>query len=389
VPHVGVHLDVVPHHGGAFQYVESVVRGLAPLGARGWRLTAFARHRAWRAALPPEFECVVRERTPIASMPSAILRRLDGSCRGARRAGRLDPLVRRIDAAGCDLVLFPSQEGAAYATAARTLVTIHDLMHRYERHFDEYRGREYDRRERHYRCVCATAAGILVDSDLGKRQVVESYGVSPDRIFVLPYAASEDLERGAACDVRAKYGLERPYVFYPAQFWEHKNHVPLLEAIHALRARSIDVGLVLCGAPKNGYRRVVRRIRELGLGAYVRILGYVPAADVPALYRGAAATAFVSSIGPTNIPPLEAMRLGSPLVVSNAYAMPDQVGDAALLVDPRNPADIAEKLASVLTDAPLRRTLVERGLARSARWTQARFGERLRQIVVELVTLRA
>ncbi len=97
------------------------------------------------------------------------------------------------------------------------------------------------------------------------------------------------------------------------------------------------------------------------------------------------ATVFVSLIGPTNIPPLEAMLLGSPLIVSNIYAMPEQVGDAALLVDPRNPDDIAAAMARAWTDEPTRRMLIDRGRERSARWTGAHFGARLREIVGDLV----
>jgi glycosyltransferase involved in cell wall biosynthesis len=104
------------------------------------------------------------------------------------------------------------------------------------------------------------------------------------------------------------------------------------------------------------------------------------------LYRHAVATVFVSLIGPTNIPPLEAMFVGSPLVISNAYAMPEQVGDAALLVDAKDPGDIAAKIQRVWEDETTRKQLVEKGLARSRLWTQEEFGARLRTIIVGLVT---
>ncbi len=143
--------------------------------------------------------------------------------------------------------------------------------------------------------------------------------------------------------------------------------------------------LVMTGSPRDAHDRIVCRIAELGLSEDVRILGHVPNADMAALYRNAVATVFVSLIGPTNIPPLEAMTMGSPLVVSNIYAMPELVGDAALLVDPRNADDIADKIERIWTDADLRALLAEKGLARSAAWTQEDFGLRLREIIQTVV----
>ena len=128
----------------------------------------------------------------------------------------------------------------------------------------------------------------------------------------------------------------------------------------------------------------VARIEELGLSDDVSILGYVPNEDIAALYRHALATVFVTQIGPTSIPPLEAMAVGSPLIVSDIYAMPEQVGDAALLVDPNSVEDIADKIERVWVDAALRRQLVEKGLARAAMWTEEHFGARLREIVADV-----
>jgi glycosyltransferase involved in cell wall biosynthesis len=385
MPHVGVYLRVEPNAGGSYQYVLSVLRGLEPLRAAGWRLTAFAHDESWRAELPDGFSLVHCRGSADGALPSLVFRRLVTSPAAARLAGGLDPTIRLIDGAGCDLVVFPGQDAAAYQTRTRALATVHDLMHRYESQFEEYHRGEYEGRERHYRRLCVNAAGILVDSELGRRHVVESYSVSPDKVFVLPFAPPEYLERSPRVDVRAKYGLFERYLFYPAQFWEHKNHLRLLEAVARAKRDALAPKLVLCGSRKNAYDRVVSAIATLGLAADVKILGYVPNEDMRSLYEEAVATVFVSRIGPTSIPPLEAMFVGCPLVLSNIYANPEQVGDAALLVDPTSTEEIADAIARVWTDEGTRRELVERGRARSARWTSADFGERLRQVVGAMV----
>ena len=83
------------------------------------------------------------------------------------------------------------------------------------------------------------------------------------------------------------------------------------------------------------------------------------------------------------------MAVGSPLIVSDLYAMPEQVGDAALLVNPNSTEDIADKIELLWSDAALRRQLVAKGLARSANWTQEHFGARLREIVRSVVGISA
>ena len=352
--HVGVNLAAPPESGGTYQYGLSVVRGLDPRRS-GWEATAFVQDPAWRSVLPPEFQHGNGALTPrVPRLLDAAYRRIDRTVGAHRRRPFVLPGIRALDRSACDLIVFPSQESASCQTRRPALVAIHDLMHRYESHFEEYQGGVFARRERHYRSICAAAAGILVDSELGKRQVIESYGVHPEKVFVLPFAPPSYLAESGEVDVRAKYGLPEQYLFYPAQFWEHKNHLRLVEALAVAKGRGLPVKLVLAGSRKNAYDRVVSRIEALGLSQDVTILGYVPNEDMAALYRQAMATVFVSLIGPTNIPPLEAMAVGSPLIVSNIYAMPEQVGDAALLVDPNSAEDIADKIELLWVDAALR-----------------------------------
>ena len=101
-------------------------------------------------------------------------------------------------------------------------MAVHDLMHRYESHFEEYQGKVFARRESHYRSICAAAAADPGGLELGKRQVIESYDVQPGKVFVLPFAPPSYLAESREVDVRAKYGLPEQYLFYPAQFWEHR-----------------------------------------------------------------------------------------------------------------------------------------------------------------------
>jgi glycosyltransferase involved in cell wall biosynthesis len=166
-------------------------------------------------------------------------------------------------------------------------------------------------------------------------------------------------------DVILKYGLESKYIFYPAQFWEHKNHINLLKSIKILKERGLNVNLVLVGSQKNNYKKVLLQIKDLGISENVRILGYISNSELLSLYRNAVGMVFVSFLGPTNIPPMEAMVTGCPLICSDAYAMPEQVGSAGLLINPRDPLDIANKIEKIWNDAKLREELSKLGEEKS------------------------
>jgi glycosyltransferase involved in cell wall biosynthesis len=269
----------------------------------------------------------------------------------------------------------------------RSLVSIHDLMHRYERRFPESSsGIQYRFREYKYRNICRWTDGVLVDSELGRQQVMESYGMPSERIHVLPYIAPRYMQAAtppAGFDKR--YRLPSKFIFYPAQFWGHKNHERLIQAVASIKGELLDLKLVLSGSEKNAYPAVVALVRELGLEEDVLFLGYVPDEDMPELYRRARALIMPTFYGPTNIPPLEAFTVGCPVAVSGIYGMPEQVGDAALLFNPESVDDIADSIHRLWVDDTLCSRLAAAGKARIANWGQEQFNQRFR-LILDAVT---
>lgn len=387
---IGLYLDFPPEGGGAFQYAQTVLEGLASLHPSRYEIVVAHTHLAWAAKLERFGDRLAHFQLHEGRQEFLI--------RTALRFGlplplwrwaapRVHAFTRRLLSQSCDLWFFPAQDVWTYAIPAPSLGVIHDLMHRHERGFPEVSSFGlFRRRERHYRRLCGHALGILVDSEIGKRQTVEAYGPSPDKIHVLPFVApayiyAEDLPAG----FDQRYRLPERFVFYPAQFWEHKNHIRLLRALAAIRNSVPDLHLVLAGSRKNAYARVLAEIERLRLGDRVHLLGYVHDEDMPELYRRALALVMPTFFGPTNIPPLEAMAVGCPMAVSGIYAMPEQVGDAALLFDPRSEDEIAGALLCLSTDKSLRQRLAEAGRARAAHWGQAQFNERLASILEQVL----
>jgi len=125
---------------------------------------------------------------------------------------------------------------------------------------------------------------------------------------------------------------------------------------------------VFVGSDTGNMKYVRQTAENLGLSSQVHFLGFVPREDMIGLYRNALALTYVTFFGPENLPPLEAFALGCPVIASNVPGAQEQLGDAALLVDPKNEGDIAKGIKRLYEDSALRQNLIDRGLKRAAKW---------------------
>jgi glycosyltransferase involved in cell wall biosynthesis len=306
---------------------------------------------------------------------------------GWRRPLPVLPPYPEMRSAALDVMLYVKPSIHSFLWPFPSVFPIHDLQHLFQPEFPEVAARgERARREFLYRNAVPRAAAILADSEIGREDIINAYAADPSRVHALPHLAPTYLraEVGEAdiARVRRRYEAPARYLFYPAAFWPHKNHARLLKALRVLRDRhGVRLPLLLAGRCDREYPALAALSRELDLTEQVRFLGYVPDEDVSALYRGALALVMPTFFGPTNIPYLEAWSLGCAVITSNVRGLPDQVGDAGLLVDPRDEAALAEAIWRVHSDDPLRRNLVERGRRRVAEWTPERFTARLAGIL--------
>jgi glycosyltransferase involved in cell wall biosynthesis len=397
---IGVWLTSTPHGGGSFQYALLTLLALSEI-KRKWpdkyELVCFSPRREWKTFIEEDCpECVpdfqVVKRPLIQRAIGRLVRASTTGLRVWRMLNKVLPLAySAVYRSQVDVIVCTASDSLGYEVAIPTISIIHDLMHRYEPAFPEVGSAGIVReRERVFRSMCRFCRVLLVDSQLGKQQVIESYGdVLHANVMVLPflpasYILNHDTKRDYS-SVREKYSLPEQYIFYPAQFWEHKNHRRLVEAIKLLQQRGIAVNAVFAGSANNSYASVMQLIDELGLRERIRVLGYVPDDDIVGLYKSARALVMPTFFGPTNIPPLEAFFLGVPVACSNIYAMPEQVGDAALLFDPRSVGDIAEKVDRLWTDAHLRNELVKRGYDRARDMTIEKYARHWEMIIEAVV----
>jgi glycosyltransferase involved in cell wall biosynthesis len=114
----------------------------------------------------------------------------------------------------------------------------------------------------------------------------------------------------------------------------------------------------------------------------------VPQEDLCSLYRNAFALTYVTFSGPSNLPPIEAFALGCPVIASKILGVEEQLGDAALLVDPKQPEEIAFAIKLLWDDHSLRQSLVERGFARASKWTCEDYVKSIFLLLDEFVPIR-
>lgn len=272
------------------------------------------------------------------------------------------------------------------------IFTVWDLMHRAHPCFPEvgaFGGWPWDQRERFYQHILPRATYVVTGNEAGKKDVVDFYRVSPERVKTLPLP-TPDFALGSVTP-RAPAGFDdrTPFLFYPAQFWPHKNHVTLLMALKLLaESDRMDFSVVLTGADKGNLNFVRQAAKDLGLEDRVRILGFVSRDELVYLYQNAFALAYPSYFGPDNIPPMEAFALGCPVVAAGVPGAEEQMGDAALFFDPNSETQLAARIKELHSTPGLRDALIQRGRTRARQWTARDYVLRIFQIAEDFQSMR-
>ncbi len=248
-----------------------------------------------------------------------------------------------------------------------SVVTVHDLGYR---HVPE----GHTRWQRRYldwstRWNAWRAQQVIAVSQSTAHDLRQFYGTPVSKIRVIheaPFAAPPEAEAVvdavAARAVHERYGLARPYALYVGTIQPRKNIARLVDAYAKLCGHHpIGWDLVLAGGRGWLSDALYARVDALGLGERVRFLGYVPDADLPALYGGAFCFCFPSLFEGFGLPILEAQQQGVPVMTANNSAIPEVAGDAALLVDPLDVDAIAEAMLRLSQNEALRQELIAKG----------------------------
>ena len=243
------------------------------------------------------------------------------------------------------------------------VVVIHDVGHRRER--SSYRPAAWWYLELMTRSMARRARRLVAVSRHTADDVRRYYGVPPERIAVVHSGVDPSMQPASQAGLTAlldKYQLRQPYYLYLGRNHPRKNLGMLVRAFSDARHRGLDASLLIAGP---GHTPAAERDG-------VRILPYIPAEEVPALYSGALALTLPSRFEGFGFPALEAMRCGTAVIASNAGALPEVVGSAGILLEPDDTGAWSQAMIELSQDLALQRRLVAAGLAHSAAFTWER-----------------
>ena len=293
----------------------------------------------------------------------------------------LEDRRRRLD-------VFHAQYFLPFNLRCKTVLTVHDLI--YERFPQFYTPGDLRRNRLGIPSSCRRADHIIAVSECTKRDLVEIYGLDPDRITVTEEGPAENCKPmdPAACrnELLSSYGLESPFVLYVGRPDPRKNLPRLLAAFAELKKKGTPHKLVMVGSKPRDGSDILSAARNPWLLDHVMFTGHVPADHLPVFYNAASAFVYPSIYEGFGLPVVEAMACGTPTITSTGSALQELAGDAAVLADPHDVWSIADAMERVLADKELQDTLRKRGLQRSQKFSFKTMAEQTSQIYRRLAS---
>jgi glycosyltransferase involved in cell wall biosynthesis len=376
-----VAIDVVPIRntgdmGGAVLLVVELIRGLAQLNNEDkyilltaeWNHDYFARyeqygiericvHSAVKLVKPIKYDLLSKIKrklyNKIKGVSKRIFKKINYSKYSILRAKSID-------------VLFCPMSAISYAEPGiPTLSLIYDLQHEYYPQF--FSNEEIAVRQSFYNGICEQADYVVCISKFTQQTLIEKLNYPADKSEVI-YISIQDRLKGnneeKKNEILQKFALNgKKYIYYPANYWPHKNHRILLVAMSILvnRYPELDLHLCLTGSLLQQDAAFNEVLLQMKLKYRVHHLGYVTDQEVSGLMAGACLMVFPSLFEGFGIPVAEAMSMGVPVICSNNTSLPEVGGDAVLYFDPRKPDEIVDRTYKIMTDEVLRKNLISQG----------------------------
>ena len=229
---------------------------------------------------------------------------------------------------------------------------------------------------------------VISISDVITEDLVKYVHLPRDRIRMIYHGFSDQVrvisDQAVLDAARSKYRLRGKFLLYVGMIFPQKNFINLVRAF-SLICREIPHDLVVVGPPRWKFEGDLELVEKLGLKDRIRFLGFVPNDELPAIYNLADCFVYPSLYEAFGLAGVEAMACGCPVAGANAAAIPEVLGEAAVLFDPRSPEDIARSIMSVIGNNEVRDSCVRKGLERAKFFTWTRTAQQTLQLFEELV----
>lgn len=349
-----------PKIGGTFSYVDRLIKAIDRYEFGDKLEICFATtHFVEVVGLHKE---LVRLRTPF----ELLLSKIPFLCNNTflqKVARRLlsSSYVKQLERNGVKMVFYPSQ--FVIRVKDFPFIASHwDIAHRSTYAFPELSIKLHKYRDYYYKDILPKALMIFAESEAGKLELMKYTNLNEERIRVVPIFPGDcsaiKVSEANQDKILKELGLEKEkYFYYPAQFLPEKNHYNLLLAFSQFVKNHSSYKLVFTGSSPQNLFGTIEYIKEqakvLGVEEQVLFAGFVSVETIYCLYKNSCAHIMASYVGPTNMPPLEAMFIGCPVICSDLSGHREEMGDAALYFDAKSPNQIVEKMEEVINNRDL------------------------------------
>lgn len=297
---------------------------------------------------------------------------------------KYDPLLKEINKHDLDLMYYPGPWNYCINVDLPYVLTVWDLQHRLQPEFPEVSSNGiWKNREIYYQEAIKKAYAIIVDEEAGKEDVISYYNIKNDRVYVLPFIPPNINKTSKASNkiLLDKYDIKSNFIFYPAQFWPHKNHVAILNAIKKIKEKyNIIINAVFVGSDKGNMEYIKKLTLDYGLTKQITFTGFVPDEEIPLFYKNALALVMPTYFGPSNIPVYEAFAYQCPVITSDIRGIKEQVKDAGLLINPSDYDALSDAIMKIYSNYKLREILINRGILKLKTWSGKEYIDNLIKI---------
>ena len=293
-----------------------------------------------------------------------------------------------IDENEIDLMVYPFWFD--YPTLDRPFMIFYwDAAHKYLSFMPEFSSRNV---EVLFKLALERAFKVIVPnkSAIDELESLYKVGQSSNKYSIIPFSFPPlEINSNGKFDFKLKESnIQKPFIFYPAGFWPHKNHVIIVDAIHELNMRGNHINVVMTGPDRGNYDFIKSLIIDRGMENQFHYLGFVNREYLCYLYQNCIALVYPSILGPNNYPPIEATSLGCPVLLSDIPGHREQMQEAALFFDKFSPIDLADKIMILHNEQDLRMDLIKKGNELVANLTVTDYFKSLSSVFLEFKKYR-
>jgi glycosyltransferase involved in cell wall biosynthesis len=336
---VGVWLNenIKPEKGGAYSYYSQLVNGISKYNFKNAEIVFLSN----KEIISESFQSKIIKNK--SSKPT-LVKKIIGKITKKKNNKLRDEIYQYAD-----IVYYLTPECAH--TDIPYIYTLWDLAHFNSYTFPEFSmDGNFEYRKKVHDFLPHKALAIFAESESGKKQCEKYLNINQERIKVVPLFPSGVVSPDCIPKKPEKMKGDEFFIHYSAQYWAHKNHYNLLEAMGIILKTFPKLKLVLTGSDKGNKEHIKKIITDLKLENSVIDLGFISIEELRWLYENSQGLVMPTLLGPTNMPPLEAATLGCPVACTDLPGHIEQVGDYGYYFNGIEPSDIADKTIAMIND---------------------------------------